>query len=57
VSTYTIDISKGRDKSVPGSARKVVFKRLKPGLYKFRVAATNAVGTSPFSARTRVRIR
>jgi hypothetical protein len=57
VSTYTIDISRGRDRSVAGAARKVIFKNLAPGLYRFRVAATNAVGTSPFSARARVRVR
>ena len=57
VSRYTIDISKGRDKTAAGSARKVVFKRLKPGRYTFRVAATNTIGTSPFSARARIRVR
>ena len=40
-----------------GSARKTVFKRLKPGRYKFRIAATNAIGTSPYSAWVKVRIR
>ena len=57
VSRYLVDISRGKDKRVGGSARKTVFKRLKPGRYKFRIAATNAIGTSPYSAWVKVRIR
>ena len=57
VSKYVVDISKGKDKTVTGSVRKTVFKRLKPGRYKFRIAATNAIGTSPYSAWVNVRIR
>lgn len=57
VSAYVIDISKGKDKTVGGAARKVVFKRLRPGRYKFRISATNAMGTSSFSAWAKVRIR
>ncbi|WP_165821132.1 thrombospondin type 3 repeat-containing protein [Nocardioides gansuensis] len=57
VSKYVVDISKGKDKTVGGSARKTVFRQLKPGRYKFRIAATNAFGTSPYSAWARIRIR
>ena len=46
-----------QDKTTSGSARKAVFKRLKPGRYKFRSAAINAGGTSPYSAWAKVRIR
>jgi hypothetical protein len=57
VSTYAVDISRGKDKTVRGSARRTVFRRLEPGRYKFRIAATNAIGTSPYSAWTKVRVR
>ena len=54
---YLIDISKGGDRNTRASARKTVFKRLKPGRYRIRIAARNAMGTSPYSAWVRVRIR
>ncbi len=57
VSAYVVDISKGKDKTVKGSVRKTVFRHLNPGRYKFRVAATNAVGTSHYSAPAKIRIR
>jgi hypothetical protein len=57
VTTYVVDSSRGKDKTVAGSVRKTVFKRLKPGRCKFRIAATNAIGTSPYSAWVKVRIR
>lgn len=56
ITGYLVDISRGRDRTRPGSARRAVFKRLEPGRYTFRVAATNGVGTSPYSARARIRI-
>jgi len=56
VTRYLIDISRGDDKTKPGSARKAAFKHLKPGRYKFRIAAVNAIGTSPYSVRVRIRI-
>lgn len=54
---YRVDISKGKDKAAGPSVRKIVFKRLKPGRYRIRVAARNAVGTSPWSAWVKIRIR
>lgn len=39
-----------------GSAPKTAFKSLEPGRYKFRIAAVNAVGTSPYSSWVKVRI-
>lgn len=57
VTTYLVDISRGKDKTVDGSVRRAVFRRLKPDRYRFRIAATNAIGTSPFSAWVRARIR
>lgn len=57
ITRYLIDISKGKDKTVGASARKTVFKRLKPGRYRIRIAARNAIGTSPNSTWVKVRIR
>ena len=34
-----------------------MFRRLKPGRYKFRVTAVNAVGSSPASAWAKVRVQ
>lgn len=56
ITRYVIDISRGKDKTRPGGARKAVFRHLKPGRYKFRIAAANGIGTSPYSARARIRI-
>ena len=57
INRYLIDISKGRDKTAKAGARKTVFKRLKPGRYKIRVAARNAIGTSAYSTWVKIRIR
>ena len=57
INRYLIDISKGRDKTANAGARKTVFKRLKRGRYKIRVAARNAIGTSPYSTWVKIRIR
>lgn len=57
VTEYLIDISTGRDKRVGGEVRRAVFRNLKPGRYRFRTKATNAIGSSPFSPRTLARIR
>lgn len=56
IARYLVDISKGRDKKFVGTDRKATFKRLKPGVYRFRVAAQNAAGWSPFSPWVKVRI-
>lgn len=52
-----VDLSKGKDRTTPVSLRKLVLKRLNPGRYKVRIAARNDVGTSPFSAWVRFRVR
>ena len=57
VTSYLVDISKGKDKAVGGSARRTTFKRLQPGRYKVRIAGRNAAGTSPFSEWVKARIR
>jgi hypothetical protein len=54
---YLIDISKDKDKAAKAAARKVVFNRLKPGKYRIRIAARNAIGTSPYSTWVKIRIR
>ena len=56
ITRYLIDISKGKDKTAKARARKGVFKGLKPGRYRVRIAARNAIGTSPYSAWVKVRI-
>lgn len=56
ITRYLVDINKGKDRTRPGSARKAVFKHLDPGRYRVRIAATNAVGTSPYSPWVRIRI-
>lgn len=40
-----------------GSASKTVFKRLKPGRDRLRIAARNAIGTSPYSTWVKFRVR
>ena len=57
VTQYVVDISRGRDKRAAPWARKVVYKGLKPGRYRFRVTAANAVGQSDPSPWARVRVR
>lgn len=57
ITRYIVDVSKGKSKSTRSSVRKVVFKDLTPGRYRFRVAAKNAIGRSSFSAWTVVRVR
>lgn len=57
ITRYKVDISKGKDRTLPASARKTVFKNLKPGLYKVRITARNAIGVGPYSPWTRFRIR
>ena len=57
VTAYRVDLSKGRDRSATGGARKVVLARLKPGTYKVRVAALNAAGWSRYSRWVKVRVR
>lgn len=57
VTKYVLDISKGRDRSATGGARKLSFGKLPRGTYKIRIAAVNAAGRSPYSAWTTVRVR
>ena len=57
ITRYLVDISKGKDKTARASARKAVFKRLTPGRYRIRIAARNAIGTSPYSTWVRLRVR
>ena len=57
ITRYVVDISRGRDKRAAPWARKVVYKGLEPGRYRFRVTAANAVGQSDPSPWARVRVR
>ncbi|CUR58096.1 exported hypothetical protein [metagenome] len=57
VTKYVLDISRGRDRTATGGARKLSFGKLPRGSYRIRIAAVNAVGRSPYSAWTRVRVR
>ena len=57
ITQYVVDISRGRDKRAAPWARKVVYKGLEPGRYRFRVTAANAVGQSDPSPWARVRVR
>jgi hypothetical protein len=57
ITRYLIDISKGKDKTTTASAQRTAFKRLKPGKYRIRIAARNAIGTSPYSTWVKFRIR
>ena len=57
ITRYLIDISKGKDTTSSPSTTKAVYKRLKPGRYRIRIAAQNAIGISPYSTWATVRIR
>ncbi|MDR7253410.1 hypothetical protein J2X46_002395 [Nocardioides sp. BE266] len=57
VTKYRIDLSKGRDRTTTGGITRLVIRRLKPGTYRVRVSALNAVGWSPYSGWARIRVR
>ena len=57
ITRYLVDISKGKDTTTGASARKVLFKRLRPGRYRIRIAARNAIGMSPYSGWVKFRVR
>jgi hypothetical protein len=57
VTRYLVDLSKGTDRSVAGSALRIVLRNLDPGRYQVRLAARNALGDSPYSGWKRFRIR
>ena len=57
VTGYTITSNRGQKKVVGAAAHNVVFKRLTPGRYEFRVTPSNAIGHGPTSPAVRVRIR
>lgn len=56
IARYLIDLSKGKDKRVAGGARKLALKKLKPGKYKVRIAAVNAIGRGSHSVWVKFRI-
>ena len=57
INRYLVDVNRGRDRYVDSSRTKVVFRKLQPGRYKFRVIAFNDLGSSPAGARRAVRVR
>ncbi|WP_236554464.1 fibronectin type III domain-containing protein [Nocardioides sp. AX2bis] len=57
VTGYTVLVSGERSRTVPATKRKVVVKGISRGRHTVRVTATNAVGTSPPSAVTKIRVR
>lgn len=56
VTHYVVDRFTGRDRVVRSGLR-TVFKRMKPGRHRVRVAARNAAGVSPFSVWVKFRVR
>lgn len=54
VTRYLIAATPGKDKTVTGAARRVVFKNLKPGKYKFTVTGLNAAGKGPTSQSVKI---
>ncbi|WP_261818335.1 fibronectin type III domain-containing protein [Nocardioides sp. OK12] len=54
---YTVASNRGHLKTVAPGKTKVVFRKLKPGRYKFKVTATNEFGDSRSSRKVRVDIR
>ena len=57
ITRYEVDISRGKDRTLPASARRTVFRSLDPGRYRVRVAAHNTVGTGPYSSWVQFRAR
>jgi hypothetical protein len=57
ITRYKVDISKGKDRTLAASAQKTVFKKLKPGRYRVRVAAHNGLGSGSYSTWAKFRIR
>lgn len=57
ITSYRIDLKKGKNRTASGTARKIKIKKLKPGKYKIRIAAANTVGVSPYSSWVKFRIK
>lgn len=60
VTRYVVDVKPNRsvkDKTLRSSVRRTTLKKLKPGRYKVRVTARNAVGTSRPSSWVTFRVR
>jgi hypothetical protein len=57
ISRYRVDISEGKDRTLAAGARKTVYRMLAQGRYRVRVTARNDVGTGPYSAWVKFRIR
>uniref|UniRef100_UPI0013A58EF4 fibronectin type III domain-containing protein n=1 Tax=Nocardioides gilvus TaxID=1735589 RepID=UPI0013A58EF4 len=57
VTRYVVTSNKARSKTATATRRSVVFTKLKPGTYTFRVVAVNAAGNSLPSEVVKVRIK
>ena len=57
ISAYIVTGAKPATEVVSGATRKVVFKKMKPGVYKLRVTAKNAVGRGNASPAASARVR
>ena len=53
---YRVTVN-GKTRTTGPSVHKLVLKKLRPGRYKVKVAAINAVGVGPASDITKFRIR
>jgi hypothetical protein len=56
ITRYKITSTAGPTRTVGGNTLKTTFKRLKPGVYTFRITAQNEIGAGPRSRTIRVRI-
>jgi hypothetical protein len=57
ISAYVLTGGKPATKVVGGSIRKYVYRDMRPGTYRLRVAARNAAGTGPASTAVAARVR
>jgi hypothetical protein len=57
VTAYRIAARGLKTRIVKGAARRAVFKNVRPGTYRIRVSAVNAVGAGAASRTLKVRVR
>ena len=52
ISSYEVLSNRGGIRKTPASKRSLVLKKVKPGKYRFRIRARNAVGAGPWTSVT-----